>query len=40
MALLVGCEEANVISVQGNSEITVDPDQAEVWAGISIVKFG
>lgn len=40
MVLLVGCQqqEGNTINVEGNAEITVEPDQAEVWAGISIVK--
>ena len=38
---LTGCiqqGEGNTINVDGNAEITVEPDQAEVWAGISIVK--
>lgn len=37
---LVGCQpqEGNTINVEGNSELTVEPDEAEVWAGISIVK--
>jgi len=30
--------EASTINVQGNSEITVDPDLARVWAGVSISK--
>ena len=34
---LTGCQQGNVINVDGDSEITVDPDQAEVWAGVSIV---
>ena len=35
---LTACQrESNVINVEGNSEITVDPDQAEVWVGVSIV---
>lgn len=40
LVALTGCDltESNVINVEGESEITVDPDQAEVWAGISIVK--
>tara|TARA_Y100000310_G_scaffold344078_1_gene454991 strand:- start:181 stop:879 length:699 start_codon:yes stop_codon:yes gene_type:complete len=36
---ITGCMEGNTINVQGNSEITVDPDEAEVWVGVSIVKF-
>ncbi len=36
---ITGCKEGNTINVQGNSEITVDPDEAEVWVGVSIVKF-
>jgi uncharacterized protein YggE len=37
---LAGCQqtEGNTINVEGSSEITVEPDEAEVWAGISIVK--
>ncbi len=38
---LTGCQqekEEQTINVQGNSELTFDPDEAEVWAGISIVK--
>ncbi len=37
---LAGCQQPqeNTINVEGNSELTVEPDQAEVWAGISIVK--
>jgi len=38
---LTGCQqtkEEHTINVQGNSELTFDPDEAEVWAGISIVK--
>ncbi|MBW2988696.1 SIMPL domain-containing protein [Candidatus Woesearchaeota archaeon] len=37
---LAGCaqQEGNTINVDGDAEITVEPDQAEVWAGISIVK--
>lgn len=30
--------EASTINVQGNSEITVDPDLARVWAGVSVSK--
>jgi len=34
-----GCtQEENVINTQGNSEITVNPDEAEVIVGISILK--
>ncbi len=37
---LAGCEpsQQNTISVTGDSEIKVDPNQAEVWAGYTIVK--
>jgi len=37
---LTGCQqqEGNTINVDGNAEITVEPDEAEVWAGVSIVK--
>lgn len=37
---LTGCQqgEGNTINVAGNSELNVKPDEAEVWAGISIVK--
>ncbi|MBU4492898.1 MAG: SIMPL domain-containing protein, partial [Nanoarchaeota archaeon] len=38
---LTGCQqtnEENTLNAQGNSELTFDPDEAEVWAGISIVK--
>ena len=37
---LVGCQQAeeNTINVEGNAEITVEPDEAEVWAGFSVVK--
>lgn len=41
LASLVGCQqqkEGNTINVDGNAEITAEPDEAEVWAGISIVK--
>jgi len=40
LLLLVGCQPAqqNTITVTGDSEITVDPNQAEVWAGASFVK--
>ncbi len=38
---LTGCQqtnEGNTLNAQGTSELTFDPDEAEVWAGISIVK--
>jgi len=38
---LTGCQktnEENTLNAQGTSELTFDPDEAEVWAGISIVK--
>jgi len=38
---LTGCQqtkEENTLNAQGNSELTFEPDEAEVWAGISIVK--
>lgn len=36
---LTGCQQQeNTINVDGSSEIKVQPDEAEVWAGISIVK--
>ncbi len=36
---LAGCaQEGNTVNVQGNSELTVDPDNAEVSAGVSILK--
>ncbi len=40
LVVLVGCaqQEGNTINVQGDSELTVDPDQARVIAGISILK--
>ena len=34
---LAGCAQGNTLNVEGRSEITVDPDQAEVWVGVSIV---
>jgi uncharacterized protein YggE len=34
---LAGCQQGNVLTAAGNYEITVDPDEAEVWAGVSIV---
>ncbi len=33
---IVGCQQ-NVLTAAGNYEITVDPDEAEVWAGVSVV---
>ena len=37
---LTGCQTSeNTINVQGESELTFEPDQAEVWAGISITKL-
>ena len=37
---LVGCQQTeNTINVSGSSELTFEPDEAEVWAGISIVKL-
>jgi len=40
LVALTGCQqgEGNTINVAGNSELTVEPDEAEVWAGISIVR--
>ncbi len=39
LVALTGCQqEANTINVGGDAELTIEPDQAEVWAGISIVK--
>lgn len=43
MIALTGCIQTqpkpeNTINVQGTSELTFKPDQAEVWAGISILK--
>ena len=38
---LTGCQqtdEEHTLNAQGTSELTFDPDEAEVWAGISIVK--
>ena len=38
---LIGCVqqgEGNTINVAGNSELSVEPDEAEVWAGVSVVK--
>lgn len=39
---LVGCVQIpsneNTINVKGDAELTVDPDEAEVWMGISIIK--
>ena len=30
--------ESSTIDVQGNSEISVEPDEAKVWAGVSFVR--
>ena len=41
LVVLTGCiqqGEGNTINVQGTSELTFDPDQAKVVAGISILK--
>jgi len=40
LILVAGCQpsQQNTISVTGDSEIKVDPNQAEVWAGYTIVK--
>ena len=37
---LTACQpqESSTINSQGRAEINVEPDQAEVWAGVSIVK--
>ena len=37
---LTGCQtkDGNTINVSGQSELLAKPDEAEVWAGISIVK--
>ena len=37
---LTGCQqgEDNTINVAGDAELTVEPDEAEVWVGVSIVK--
>jgi len=37
---IAGCQqkEDNTINVEGTSEITVEPDEAEVWVGVSFVK--
>ena len=41
--LISGCiqtaTEENTINVAGESELSFEPDQAEVWAGISVVKL-
>jgi hypothetical protein len=40
LIILSGCKkEENTINVEGTSELSVDPDEAEVWAGYSIVKL-
>jgi len=41
--LIAGCVQLpntndNTINVQGNAELTVEPDEAEVWVGASFVK--
>ncbi len=36
--LNLGDKEENTINVQGSAELKVDPDEAEVWAGVSFVK--
>jgi len=40
---MTGCvvqeKEENTIDVEGTSEISVEPDEAEVWVGVSIVKL-
>jgi len=40
MLTLTACQQQseNTINVDGMSEISVEPDEAEVWAGISVVK--
>ena len=36
---LTGCVgQKNTINVEGTSELVFDPDEAEVWVGISIIK--
>ena len=38
--MLIGCAgESSTINVEGTSELTFDPDQAEIWAGYSVVKL-
>lgn len=41
LVAVAGCvqQEGNTINVQGTSELTFEPDQAEVWVGISVVKL-
>jgi len=34
---LAGCAQGNTINVEGISEVTVDPDEAEIWVGASHV---
>jgi len=34
----LGGKEGNTINVQGNAELTFDPDEAEVWVGVSFIK--
>ncbi len=40
MLFVAGCQEKQeqTINVQGNSELTFEPDQAEIWLGVSIVN--
>jgi len=40
LVALAGCQQKTeqTINVQGSSEMTFDPNEAEVWAGISVVK--
>ena len=42
MFLVVGCQQQpgneSLLSVTGTSELTFDPDEAEVWVGISVLK--
>ena len=41
LVALVGCQQGQEqgINVAGTSELTFDPDEAEVWSGISVVKL-
>ncbi len=40
LIIFAGCAqtEKETINVAGSSELTFDPDEAEVWAGISVLK--
>jgi len=40
LIVIAGCQpsQQNTISVTGDSEIKVDPNQAQVWAGYTIVN--